>query len=122
MAAIVAKLGQPGTCGVGYNSIRFDDEVTRYTLYRNFYDPYEREWRNGNSRWDIIDMVRMARALRPEGINWPDYEDGRPCFKLEARSEEHTSELQSRGHLVCRLLLEKKNKRKTTQVLDKRRS
>src|SRR5690625_6408066 len=29
-------------------------------------------------------MVRMARALRPEGINWPDYEDGRPCFKLEA--------------------------------------
>src|SRR5690625_5917625 len=84
MAAIVAKLGQPGTCGVGYNSIRFDDEVTRYSLYRNFYDPYEREWRNGNSRWDIIDMVRMARALRPEGINWPDYEDGRPCFKLEA--------------------------------------
>src|SRR5207253_6271862 len=28
---------------------------------------------------------------------------------LDARSEEHTSELQSRGHLVCRLLLEKKN-------------
>jgi len=84
IAAIVAELGQPGTCGVGYNSIRFDDEVTRYSLYRNFYDPYEREWRNGNSRWDIIDMVRMARALRPEGINWPDYEDGRPCFKLEA--------------------------------------
>ena len=84
IAAIVAELGQPGTCGVGYNSIRFDDEVTRYTLYRNFYDPYEREWRNGNSRWDIIDMVRMTRALRPEGIQWPDYEDGRPCFKLEA--------------------------------------
>lgn len=83
VAAIAAELGRPGTCGVGYNSIRFDDEVTRYALYRNFYDPYEREWRNGNSRWDIIDMVRMARALRPEGINWPDYEDGRPCFRLE---------------------------------------
>jgi exodeoxyribonuclease-1 len=68
---------------VGYNSIRFDDEVTRYMLYRNFYDPYEREWRNGNSRWDIIDVVRMTRALRPEGIQWPNYEDGRPCFKLE---------------------------------------
>jgi exodeoxyribonuclease-1 len=68
---------------VGYNSIRFDDEVTRHTLYRNFYDPYEREWKNGNSRWDIIDMVRMTRALRPEGIEWPDYEDGRPCFRLE---------------------------------------
>ncbi len=83
IAAVVAELGAPGTCGVGYNSIRFDDEVTRYTLYRNFYDPYEREWRNGNSRWDIIDMVRMTRALRPDGIRWPDYEDGRPCFKLE---------------------------------------
>lgn len=83
VAAIHAELARPGTCGVGYNSIRFDDEVTRYALYRNFYDPYEREWRNGNSRWDIIDMVRMTRALRPEGIEWPDYEDGRPCFKLE---------------------------------------
>jgi exodeoxyribonuclease-1 len=87
IAAIHAELSRPGTCGVGFNSIRFDDEVTRYTLYRNFYDPYEREWRNGNSRWDIIDMVRMTRALRPEGIEWPNYEDGRPCFKLEMLSK-----------------------------------
>ncbi|MDO8341730.1 MAG: exodeoxyribonuclease I [Cellvibrio sp.] len=87
IAAIHAELSRPGTCGVGYNSIRFDDEVTRYTLYRNFYDPFEREWRNGNSRWDIIDMVRMTRALRPEGIEWPNYEDGRPCFKLEMLSK-----------------------------------
>lgn len=84
IARIHAELSLPGTCGVGYNSLRFDDEVTRYALYRNFYDPYEREWRNGNSRWDLIDVVRMTRALRPEGINWPDYEDGKPCFKLEA--------------------------------------
>ncbi|WP_461481467.1 exodeoxyribonuclease I [Porticoccus sp.] len=77
------ELSRPGTCGVGYNSIRFDDEVTRYALYRNFYDPYEREWKHGNSRWDIIDMVRLARALRPDGIEWPNYEDGSPCFKLE---------------------------------------
>ena len=83
IARIYRELAQPGTCGVGYNSIRFDDEVTRYTLYRNFFDPYEREWKNGNSRWDIIDMFRLARALRPEGIQWPDYEDGSPCFKLE---------------------------------------
>lgn len=87
IAAIHAELARPGTCGVGFNSIRFDDEVTRYTLYRNFYDPYEREWRNGNSRWDIIDMVRMTRALRPDGIEWPNYEDGRPCFKLEMLSK-----------------------------------
>lgn len=87
IAAIHAELARPGTCGVGYNSIRFDDEVTRYALYRNFYDPYEREWRNGNSRWDIIDMVRMTRALRPDGIEWPNYEDGTPCFKLEMLSK-----------------------------------
>jgi exodeoxyribonuclease-1 len=82
IARIHAELAQPGTCGVGYNSIRFDDEVTRYTLYRNFFDPYEREWANGNSRWDIIDMVRLCYALRPEGIEWPEV-DGRMSFRLE---------------------------------------
>ncbi len=61
----------PGTCGAGYNSIRFDDEVTRFGFYRNFIDPYAREWQNGNNRWDILDLVRMTYALRPEGINWP---------------------------------------------------
>lgn len=77
------ELALPGTCAVGYNSIRFDDEVSRYTLYRNFYDPYAREWQNGNSRWDIIDMLRVCCALRPEGINWPTHDDGTPSFKLE---------------------------------------
>lgn len=76
------ELAAPGTCGVGYNSLRFDDEVTRYTLYRNFYDPYEREWRNGNGRWDLIDTVRLCYALRPEGMEWPII-DGRPSFRLE---------------------------------------
>ncbi|WP_370298561.1 exodeoxyribonuclease I [Pontibacterium sp.] len=80
---IHAELAKPGTCGVGYNSLRFDDEVTRNTLYRNFYDPYAREWQNGCSRWDIIDMLRLTRALRPEGINWPTYEDGSPSLRLE---------------------------------------
>ncbi len=81
--AIHLELARPGTCGVGYNSLRFDDEVTRYTLYRNFYDPYAREWQNGNSRWDIIDLVRTANALRPEGVEWPLREDGLPSFRLE---------------------------------------
>lgn len=83
---IHAELSMPGTCGVGYNSIRFDDEVTRYSLYRNYFDPYEREWRNGNSRWDIIDMVRTVYALRPEGIEWPII-DGNPSFRLELLTE-----------------------------------
>ena len=81
---ILAELSQPGTCGAGYNSLRFDDEVTRNTLYRNLYSPYEREWQNGNSRWDIIDMVRACHDLRPEGIVWPRRADAnRPSFRLE---------------------------------------
>lgn len=80
---IHTELAEPGTCGVGYNSLRFDDEFTRFTLFRNFYDAYAREWQSGNSRWDIIDMVRLTRALRPEGIQWPDREDGKPSFRLE---------------------------------------
>jgi len=83
---IHAELAYPETCGVGYNSIRFDDEVTRYGLYRNFYDPYEREWKNGNSRWDIIDMVRMVYSLRPNTLKWPRNEDGTPSFRLELLS------------------------------------
>lgn len=84
MAAIHEQLSVPGTCGVGYNSLRFDDEFTRFGLFRNFYDAYEREWQNGNSRWDIIDMARLTRALRPEGIEWPNRDDGHPSFRLEA--------------------------------------
>ena len=83
IARIHGELAQPGTCGVGYNTLRFDDEVTRNTLYRNFYDPYAREWQQGNSRWDLIDLVRMTYALRPEGIAWPRHDDGRPSFRLE---------------------------------------
>ncbi|GAA5189362.1 exodeoxyribonuclease I [Ferrimonas gelatinilytica] len=83
IAKVQAQMARPGTCTVGYNSLRFDDEVTRYTLYRNFFDPYAREWQNGNSRWDIIDLVRACYALRPEGIEWPLREDGHPSFKLE---------------------------------------
>jgi exodeoxyribonuclease-1 len=81
-AAVNAEFSVPETCVVGYNNIRFDDEVTRHCLYRNLYDPYAREWRNGNSRWDLIDALRLARALRPEGIAWPVDEAGRPSFRL----------------------------------------
>jgi len=82
-ARVHEELAQPGTCGAGYNSIRFDDEFTRNLLYRNFYDPYEREWKDGNSRWDIIDLARMCHALRPDGIAWPRRDDGGVSFRLE---------------------------------------
>lgn len=84
---ILNAFGQPETCVAGYNSVRFDDEVSRNLFYRNLYDPYEREWKNGNSRWDIIDVARLAYALRPEGINWPKGEDGNVSFRLEKLTE-----------------------------------
>jgi len=82
-AAIEAELARPGTVGLGYNTIRFDDEVTRHLFWRNLMDPYAREWQNDCGRWDLLDVVRCAYALRPEGIEWPRHEDGRPSFKLE---------------------------------------
>ncbi len=122
VAKIIAELGAPGTCGVGYNSIRFDDEVTRYALYRNFYDPYEREWRNGNSRWDIIDVVRMTRALRPEGIVWPNYEDGRPSFKLEmltiANNIKHEAAHDALSDVYATIALAKLIKTKQPKLYD----
>lgn len=82
MTRVNAQMARPETCSAGYNTLRFDDEVTRYSLYRNFFDPYAREWQGGNSRWDLIDVVRAAYALRPDGIVWP-HVDGRVSMKLE---------------------------------------
>ncbi|HSI49367.1 MAG TPA: exodeoxyribonuclease I [Ideonella sp.] len=82
-ATIEQQLAKPGTVGVGYNSIRFDDEVTRHLFWRNLMDPYAREYKNDCGRWDLLDTVRCMYALRPEGIEWPKHEDGRPSFKLE---------------------------------------
>jgi exodeoxyribonuclease-1 len=83
------EFSQPGTCVAGYNNIRFDDEFTRNSLYRNFYNPYSHEWQHGNSRWDLIDIVRLTRALRPDGINWPTGDDGRPSIRLELLTKEN---------------------------------
>ncbi len=74
---------QPDTIICGFNTIRFDDEFMRNTLWRNFYDPYEWQWQDGRSRWDLLDVVRMVRALRPDGIEWPVDEKGQPTNRLE---------------------------------------
>ena len=80
---VTKEVFTPGTIAVGYNSVRFDDEFMRHTFWRNFYDPYEWQWRDGRSRWDLLDVVRLTRALRPEGINWPFDKDGKPTNRLE---------------------------------------
>ena len=79
----------PGTIAMGYNSIRFDDEHMRHCFWRNFYDPYEWQWKDDRSKWDLLDVVRMTRALRPEGINWPVSEDGKATNRLELITKEN---------------------------------
>ncbi|HEX8603672.1 MAG TPA: exodeoxyribonuclease I [Pseudoduganella sp.] len=82
-ATILALFAEPGTVGVGYNTIRFDDEFTRFLFWRNLIDPYAREWQNGCGRWDLLDVVRLCHALRPDGIQWPEGVNGKTSFKLE---------------------------------------
>ena len=82
LSEINERFSVADTCVTGFNNIRFDDEFIRFGLYRNLFDPYGREWRDGNSRWDLIDLVRASGALRPDGLEWP-LRDGRPVFSLE---------------------------------------
>lgn len=77
------EIATPGTIFVGYNSVRFDDEFMRFLHYRNFYDPYEWQYTDNKSRWDLLDVVRMTRALRPDGIEWPVDGKGKPTNRLE---------------------------------------
>lgn len=86
-ALIFEEMSRPETCTLGYNSLRFDDEFVRHGLFRNFHDAYEREWRGGNSRWDLLDVLRLAHAVRPQGLVWPRREDGATSFKLEHLAE-----------------------------------
>ena len=86
---VTEEIFVPNTIALGYNTVRFDDEFMRAILWRNFYDPYEWEWKDGRSRWDMLDVVRLVRALRPEGINWPFTEDGKPTNRLELLTKEN---------------------------------
>jgi exodeoxyribonuclease I len=81
--AIQRAFTRPNTCVAGFNNLRFDDEFIRYGFYRHLIDPYAYAWQNGNSRWDLIDLVRAAAALRPDGIEWPR-EEGLVTFRLAA--------------------------------------
>ncbi|MDZ3822936.1 MAG: exodeoxyribonuclease I [Pseudoxanthomonas sp.] len=96
-ATVHEAMAEPGTCSLGYNTIRFDDAFTRHLLWRNFHDPYAREWRDGNSRFDLIDLARLCHALRPEGIEWPLRDDGRPSFRLEHLARANRLD-QARAH------------------------
>jgi len=77
------EISTPDTIFVGFNNIRFDDEFMRFLFWRNFRDSYEWQWKDGRSRWDLLDVTRMTRALRPEGIEWPFDSTGKPSNRLE---------------------------------------
>ena len=99
---VMTEVFTPNTIVTGYNSIHFDDEFMRFTFWRNFYDSYEWQWKDGRSRWDLLDVVRMTRALRPEGINWPfedrkDLETGE-VISVETNRLEHLSKANNIEH------------------------
>lgn len=80
---LTTNVSMSDTIVVGFNNIRFDDEFIRYLLWRSFHDAYEWQWKNNCSRWDLLDVARMTRALRPSGIKWPFAPDGKPTVRLE---------------------------------------
>ena len=89
------------TCSVGYNTMKFDHLFTHHLFYRNLLDPYGWSWKNGNSKWDIIDLVRACQALRPEGINWFYREDGKPSFKLVDIAKSNGIEMSNAHDALC---------------------
>lgn len=112
----------PDTCVVGYNNVRFDDEVTRNIFYRNFYDPYAWSWQNRNSRWDLLDVMRACYALRPDGINWPENEDGLPSFRLEhltkANGIEHSNAHDAMADVYATIAMAKLVKTQQPKLFD----
>ncbi len=112
----------PKTCVVGYNNIRFDDEVTRNIFYRNFYDPYAWSWQHDNSRWDLLDAMRACYALRPEGINWPENDEGLPSFRLEhltkANGIEHSNAHDAMADVYATIAMAKLLKTRQPRLFD----
>jgi exodeoxyribonuclease-1 len=116
------RVFKPNTIFVGFNNIRFDDEFMRFTLWRNFYDAYEWQWKNGSSRWDLLDAARMTRALRPEGIKWPFASDGKPSNRLELLSNvnnlDHSSSHDALSDVKAAIALAKLLKAKQPKLFD----
>ena len=121
-AKILEEFSQPNTCIMGYNNIRFDDEMTRYTFYRNFIDPYAYSYSQGNSRWDLLDVIRATYALRPEGINWVYDDEGMPSFRLElltkANDIEHSHAHDAMSDVYATIEMAKLIKQRQPKLFD----
>jgi exodeoxyribonuclease-1 len=122
------EISTPGTIFVGFNTVRFDDEFMRFLQYRNYYEPYEWQWKDGRSRWDLLDVVRMTRALRPDGIKWPLDSDGKPSNRLEIltsingldHADAHDALSDVRATIALAQLLRQKQPKLFNYLLDMR--
>lgn len=116
------EVSLPGTIFAGFNSVRFDDEFMRFLHYRNFYDPYEWQWLDDRSRWDILDVVRLTRALRPDGINWPFDTNGKPSNRLELLTSvnklEHTDAHDALSDVRATIAVARMIRNKQTKLFD----
>lgn len=119
---LTSQVSTPDTIIVGYNNIRFDNEFVRFTLWRNFYDAYEWSWKGGCTVWDLLDVVRMTRALRPEGIEWPFAPDGKPTNSLEYISAvnnlDHVDAHNAMSDVKASLALARLLKQKQPELFD----
>ena len=119
---VTREIFTQNTIAVGYNSIRFDDEFMRYCFWRNFYDPYEWQWKDGREKWDLLDVVRLTRALRPEGINWPIDKNGKATNRLElltkANSISHESAHDALSDVIALINVTRLIKEKQPKIFD----
>ena len=119
---IINEVATPGTTIMGYNSVRFDDEFIRATLWRNFYDAYEWQWKERRSKWDLLDVIRLTRSLRPEGIIWPVTPEGKATNRLELLTKEngisHEHAHDALADVVALIEVTKLVKQKQPQLFD----
>lgn len=122
VALFLKQIATPDTIFVGFNSIRFDDEFMRFLLYRNYVDAYEWQWKDNRSRWDLLDVVRVTRALRPEGIKWPVDSEGKPGNRLEMLTSinnlEHVGAHDALSDVRATIALAKLIKEKQPKLFD----
>lgn len=77
-----------GTCTLGFNTLRYDDEIVRRGFYRNLFPVYDREFKNDCSRFDMFPLIKMFAKLYPESFKVPVI-NNRKSFKLEALAKEN---------------------------------
>jgi len=85
IATIHRLLNEPGTTSLGYNTLGFDDELLRFSFYRNLLNPYSHQHANGCGRMDLYPMTVAYYLFDKSDLTWPQSNDT-ASFKLEALS------------------------------------